>query len=139
MKSVTLALFSALTLSMTLAAAPCGKLSQLNLPNVTIRSAADVAAGAFTPPGSQRPLNLPAFCRVEIEARPTADSHIKIEVWIPAEKWNGKFEAVGNGGYAGSISYPAMATALELGYATASTDTGHTGGELEFGIGHPEK
>src|SRR5580704_4442800 len=134
MKLVTLTLFFALALR----AAPCAKLTQLNLPNTTIRSAADIAAGAFTPPGSQRPLSIPAFCRVEIEAHPTGDSNIKLEVWIPAD-WKGKFEAVGNGGYAGSISYPAMGTALSLGYATASTDTGHTGGELEFGIGHPEK
>ncbi|MGH9219102.1 MAG: tannase/feruloyl esterase family alpha/beta hydrolase, partial [Vicinamibacterales bacterium] len=50
-----------------------------------------------------------------------------------------KFQAVGNGGYQGSISYPAMATALRRGYATASTDTGHTGDDVIFGKGHPEK
>ena len=41
--------------------------------------------------------------------------------------WNGKLQVVGNGGFAGTISYPAMATALAAGYAAASTDTGHTG------------
>ena len=29
-----------------------------------------------------------------------------MEVWLPAENWNGKFQAVGNGGWAGIISYP---------------------------------
>jgi feruloyl esterase len=83
---------------------------------------------------------LPAFCRVEGVARPTSDSEIRFEVWIPpAEAWNGKFQGVGNGGYAGSISYPAMTTALQRGYATASTDTGHVGDDLKFGQGHPEK
>ena len=56
-------------------------------------------------------MTLPAFCRVEATARPTSDSDIKFEVWIPpAEAWNGKFQGVGNGGYQGSISYAAMAT-----------------------------
>src|SRR5437867_9762710 len=63
----------------------------------------------------------------------------KIEVWLPVLGWNGKFQAVGNGGWAGSISYDAMAFALQEGYATASTDTGHTGGNATFAIGHPEK
>src|SRR5204862_5433486 len=53
--------------------------------------------------------------------------------------WNGKLEAVGNGAWAGTISYPAMATALAAGYATVSTDTGHTGGNANFMVGHPEK
>jgi feruloyl esterase len=83
---------------------------------------------------------LPAFCRVEAVARPTTDSEIKFEVWIPAaDAWNGKFVGVGNGGYMGSISYAAMATQLRKGYATASTDTGHTGDDPRFGQGHPEK
>src|SRR6266540_2023339 len=84
-------------------------------------------------------LTLPAFCRVEAIARPTSDSDIKFEVWIPpVEAWNGKFQGVGNGGYQGSISYAAMATALRRGYATASTETGHTGDDMKFGQGHPE-
>jgi feruloyl esterase len=83
---------------------------------------------------------LPAFCRVAGVARPTSDSEIRFEVWIPpAESWNGKFQGVGNGGYSGSIAYPAMATALRSGYATASTDTGHSGDDLKFGQDHPEK
>src|SRR5262245_47560673 len=118
----------------------CANLAALTIPSVTIRSATAVAAGAFTPPGSRVEMQLPAFCRVEATARPTSDSEIKFEVWIPpAESWNGKFQGVGNGGYMGSISYPAMATALRKGYATASTDTGHTGDDMKFGQGHPEK
>ena len=69
---------------------------------------------------------LPAFCRVAATLTPSADSDIKIEVWLPAVAWNGKFQAVGNGGWA--ISYGALASALQEGYATASTDTGHVGG-----------
>lgn len=118
----------------------CADLAALTIPDVTVNGASAVAAGAFTPPNSQTALTLPAFCRVEATARPTSDSEIKFEVWIPAaDAWNGKFQGVGNGGYQGSISYGAMATALRRGYATASTDTGHTGDDVIFGKGHPER
>ena len=118
----------------------CASLAALTIPSVTIRSATPMPAGPFTPTGSRQELTLPAFCRVEAVARPTSDSEIKFEVWIPpAEAWNGKFAGVGNGGYMGSISYGAMAQQLRKGYATASTDTGHTGDDMRFGQGHPEK
>ncbi len=117
----------------------CANLAALTIPGVVVRAATAIPAGAFTPPGS-REMTLPAFCRVEAVARPTSDSEIKFEVWIPtADTWNGKFVGVGNGGYMGSISYPAMATELRKGYATASTDTGHTGDDMRFGQSHPEK
>jgi pimeloyl-ACP methyl ester carboxylesterase len=67
--------------------------------------------------------NLPEFCRVAITVAP----QIHIEIWLPTAAYNGRFQAVGGGGYAGSISFGAMAGALRGGYATASTDTGHTG------------
>ena len=118
----------------------CANLAALTIPNITVRAAALVPAGPFAPPGAQNSITLPAFCRVEATARPTSDSDIKFEVWIPpVDAWNGKFQGVGNGGYQGSISYTAMATALRKGYATASTDTGHTGDDMKFGQGHPEK
>ena len=95
----------------------CANLAALTLPNVTIKSATPVLAGAFTPPsvvtgadGQVRgpaSLTLPAFCRVEATARPTSDSDIRFEVWIPpAEAWNGKFEGVGNGGYRARLATP---------------------------------
>jgi feruloyl esterase len=65
---------------------------------------------------------------------------INFEVWMPVTGWNGKFQGVGGSGYAGVISYAAMGAALNRGYATASTDTGHTGGtgSALFALGHPE-
>ena len=118
----------------------CANLAALTIPSVTIRSATMMPAGPFAAPGLRQDLQLPAFCRVEALARPTPESEIKFEVWIPpADAWNGKFQGVGNGGYQGSISYTAMATALGQGFATASTDTGHTGDDMRFGMGHPER
>jgi feruloyl esterase len=123
------------------ASGSCSALSSLALPNAAITLAQAVEAGPFTPPGAAgdpaRPL--PAFCRVAATLKPTSDSDIRIEVWMPASGWNGKFQAVGNGAFNGSISYPAMMTALSRGYATSSTDTGHVGNTGSFAIGHPEK
>ncbi len=127
----------------------CDSLSTLALPNTTITSAQSVAAGGFTPPAApgraggrgrgQAFADLPAFCRVSATLMPSSDSDIKVEVWLPAAGWNGKYEAVGNGGFAGTISYPAMAQALRRGYATSSTDTGHSTPGARFAMGHPEK
>jgi feruloyl esterase len=125
------------------ASASCGALSTLALPNATVTLAQTVEAGSFTPSAageaSQAFRALPAFCRVTATLKPTRDSDIKIEVWMPASGWNGKFQAVGNGAFSGAIAYPAMTTALARGYATSSTDTGHVGGSASFALGHPEK
>jgi feruloyl esterase len=84
---------------------------------------------------------LPAFRRVIGVIKPTSDSDIKFEVWLPIEGWNGNFRGVGNGGFAGSISHVDMAIPLARGYAVASTDTGHTGTaeDATWAVGHPEK
>jgi feruloyl esterase len=135
------------------AAASCESLKSMMLLNTMVQATV-VEAGAFVPPGasgatspqgppaaSQMFRDLPAFCRVTATIEPSSDSDIKVEIWLPASGWNGKFQAVGNGGWAGAISYPAMAAALRGGYATASTDTGHTGngGDAGFAFNHPEK
>src|SRR5438128_1881664 len=127
-----------------LAATPCAGLKSLSLPNATITMAELVPAGEFKPPTQPGPaqpgrLMVPAFCRVAALLKPSSDSEIAIEIWLPAENWNQKFEAVGHGGWAGIISYPALVAALQEGYATASTDTGHKGGNANFAIGHTEK
>jgi hypothetical protein len=98
----------------------CEQLGALKLKDVSSITAQSVPAGTFTPPRSQPVLNLPAFCRVSLVIKP----QINIEVWLPMS-WNERFQAVGGGGYAGAISWPALGSALLNGYATASTDTGH--------------
>jgi feruloyl esterase len=116
-------------------AAPCESLSTLKLSNTTITAAESVAAAA----GARGGAATPAHCRVRATIRPTNDSEIKIEVWMPASGWNGKFQGVGNGAWTGSIATAALATGVQRGYATASTDTGHEGGSASFALGHPEK
>jgi feruloyl esterase len=149
--------------SVAAAATPCEGLKSLPIPDATITLTELVPAGPYTPPAQGTPpaaaapgrgqaagagrgqaaasaaIVMPAFCRVAATLKPSSDSVIDMEVWMPVENWNGKFQAVGNGGWAGIISYPAMASAVQEGYATASTDTGHKGGNALFAIDHPEK
>jgi hypothetical protein len=103
----------------------CEDLATLALPDTTITVAELVTTGSFDPPPGSFPpgpvTDLPVFCRVHL----VVDPQINIEVWLPADTWNGRFQAVGGGGYAGSISFSAMGGALRDGYATTSTDTGH--------------
>jgi Tannase and feruloyl esterase len=126
----------------------CEELAKLTLADAAIGVAETASPGSFVPADhaatdseSQAFKGMPAFCRVALVLRPSADSGIKVEVWMPASGWNGKFQGQGNGGFAGSIDYFAMALAIRAGYATAGTDTGHTGSDTDarWALGHPEK
>src|SRR6185369_6034615 len=110
----------------------CERLRAITVPNGAITEVRSVDAGAMSLPGRQATTDLPAFCRVAATLKPSSDSDIKIEVWLPQSGWNDKLEAVGNGAWSGSIPSAAMADALRRGYATAGTDTGHTGGSASF-------
>ncbi len=112
----------------TAPAVACERLAEQRLSNTTISAAQAVTGGSFTPPGSTNAMtNLPPFCRVAGVIAPTAESQIVFEVWLPLQNWNGKFAGVGNGGWAGSVSFGPLGEQLRRGYATASTNTGHEG------------
>lgn len=141
---------AALAIASPAAAKDCGDLAKLALDKGTVTSATLVEAGGFQAPAGFGPppgiantayKNVPAFCRVQATLTPTADSDIKVEVWLPASGWNGKLVGIGNGVWAGSISYSEMAPTLAQGYAVVATDTGHKGTGLtaEWAVGHPEK
>lgn len=151
--SILLVTFLLVAGSTPLLATPCGNLTALTIPGTVVTAAVPIAAGPFSPGRpegrgaasaqqqqhqQQRPF--PAFCRVEAVAKPVADSEIHIEIWLPEnDAWNGKLLGTGNGGYSGAIGYPDMERGLRAGYAVAGSDTGHEGGDLKFGLGHPEK
>jgi len=118
--------------------ATCESLASLKLPSTTITLAEKSGKGS----GAKGLESLPAFCRISATIEPTSDSDIKVEIWLPMTGWNGKYQAVGNGAFAGYINGSAMSAALERGYATSSTDTGHHDGSAasaNFALGHPEK
>lgn len=123
-------------------AGSCESLASITLPNVTITKAEAVAAGGLALTagrGGASFSDLPSFCRVAAALKPSSDSNIKMELWLPASGWNGKFEANGNGGWSGSINPPALAAGLRRGYAAAMSDLGHEGAGASFALGHPEK
>ncbi len=136
--SVSAALFG---LSASADGAACASMKSLRLENTTITKAEALQGGTLTPPYGDSLGDLPAFCRVEGVLRPSADSDIRFEVWMPSSGWNGRFLGVGNGGYAGRINYPQMASSLRRGFATASTDTGHQAEseDASWAFHHPEK
>jgi len=143
-RKLSLILLLALCLGAPAMAATCESLAALKLPDATITLAQPVEAGAFVPPPgvpAAAVKNLPAFCRVAATLKPAKDSEIKMEVWLPLTGWNGKYRGEGNGGFAGSIDYPGLARALSAGYASASTDTGHSGSPINasWALGHPDK
>lgn len=115
--------------------ATCESLASLRLPDTTITRAEISGKGS----GAQGFDSLPAFCRISATIAPTSDSDIKVEIWLPISGWNGKYQAVGNGGFGGNFNGSAMSAALGQGYATSATDTGHAGGSGSFALGHPEK
>jgi hypothetical protein len=123
----------------------CGNLAQMKLGHVTITRAEIVPSGApiKTPAGETVATANTEYCRVQATSKPTSDSDIRFELWIPsAAGWNGKFEQVGNGGFAGAIPYSSMARVLSLGYAVAGTDDGHQSSDMtdaSWALNHPEK
>ena len=133
------------------AAKDCVQMAGQALPQGKVTAATLVPAGEFKPAagaGGPPPgvlasgyKTLPAFCRIEATLTPTPDSDIKVEVWMPASGWNGKFVGIGNGVWAGTISYSELGRTLERGYAVGATDTGHVGNGLtaDWAVGHPEK
>jgi hypothetical protein len=137
-KSILLVVATASSLS----AATCESLASLSLPSTTITAVESRSGGEFAPPTGQLLRNLPAFCRVAGIIRPSSDSEIRFEVWLPAAGWNGKFRGAGNPGFAGSVNFAVLADAVRHNYASASTDTGHTdnsGTSAAWALNHPEK
>jgi feruloyl esterase len=138
-------------------AVSCQSLASLSLPDTKITLAQTVAAGTFKVPRTGEPggpeegmpnvfgpvdaSHHPAFCRVTATLKPSSDSNINIEVWLPLSGWNGKFFGAGNLAWAGWIMYDGLLYGLQNGYAAANSDTGH---ELsyDFGrfvLGHPDR
>src|SRR5213593_4223369 len=149
-----LGILSSALLVAAVGATPCESLRSVPLAQTSIATAVVVEAGPFVAPappagvrqgGAPAPPSepIPRHCRVTMVLKPTSDSNINVELWMPTDNWNGKLLVVGNGGFAGSIQgYGDMQIALRLGYATAATDTGHSaldGPNGMFALGHPEK
>jgi feruloyl esterase len=116
---------------------PCDSLTAVTSDSATVRSASLVTSPA-TIAGAA--VDVP-FCRVQGVARPSADSEINFEVWLPASAaWTGRLKVNGTGGYAGGTPYARLAQDIGDGFVTAGSDMGHVGGEsAAWTLNHPEK
>jgi hypothetical protein len=138
MKSTTLAL-AAMSVSLLALGAPaaahaetaCADLVKTALPHAEVTKAVSEKVGDKQ------------VCKVSVTSKPTADSDIRMELWIPeGAAWNGKFVQVGNGGFAGSIPRGSFNGPVKAGYAVAGTDDGHqdpVGTNASWALGHWEK
>ena len=128
------------------AATACEDLAKFHASNVTITQAASADSLTAISSGLGQATLATPMCRVSGFLTPTRDSHIGFEVWLPPENaWNHKYEAVGNGGLSGALNYRAMLPGFNRGYATMTTDLGHTNTppnaveDATWALGHPEK
>jgi feruloyl esterase len=134
MKPITLGL-SVFALSMVGLAAhaetACADLTKVSLPHATVTKAVSEAVGDKQ------------VCKISVTSKPTADSDIRLALWIPeGAAWNGKFVQLGNGGFAGAIPTIQFNGPVRAGYAVAGTDDGHqdpVATDAAWALGHPEK
>lgn len=133
------ALVSAQGLSSQATDGRCARLNSLSRPGFTIVSATRMPAGRFAAGGSDG-FEIPASCRVAAVARPSGDSRIAMEIWLP-DGWNGRYAQLGNGGFAGNIDEASLANEIRRGNAAAMTDTGHRAGQFDasWALRHPQK
>ena len=124
--------------------ATCESLSNFKFADTTINSATSYPGGAYVAPDAWHLAftNLPPYCEVVATIAPTPDSSIGVRVWLPTQRYNGRYLGTGNGGYAGGYFQSELADGINRGFATANTDMGATGAAGVNGdalIGHPEK
>ena len=125
-------------------AAGCEELRSLKLADTTIDTAESIPAGDFTTPDKMTRRNLPAFCRVVASVKAAPDSDIRVEMWLPNERWKGVFHGNGSGGYGGvfTLAFDGMEAGLKRGFASATTDMGTAPATPLNGdplVGHPQK
>ena len=116
----------------------CARLTSIRQPGLEIISATRFAAGVVR--AGSTAIGVPASCRIVGVSRPTADSEIGFELWLP-DDWTGRYAQLGNGGFAGNIDHPSLAAEIRRGNAAAMTDTGHKANQFDasWAQGHPEK
>lgn len=117
----------------------CSALASTRHAGIESLSSTRVPPGRFET-GSGQTMIVPGSCRITAVARPTTDSRIGFELWLP-DGWNGRYAQLGNGGFAGNIDDASLANEIRRGNAAAMTDTGHVANQFDasWALGHPEK
>lgn len=131
-------IFTAVHHARAQAASPCGSLAGAALSDGKVESAEANLSGTVAGGRGATLTDVPGFCRVRGLATPTPRSRIHFEAWLPLKGWNGRIEMIGNGGYSSAINVNELAALVRQGTAAVATDTGHEGGELDFGYGNDD-
>ncbi|PYH90246.1 tannase and feruloyl esterase [Aspergillus ellipticus CBS 707.79] len=102
-----------------------------NLPGATILNVqaqeahnySAVSLGPGTNDGGRYTIN---FCNVTVtHTHPGWNDSINTQIWLPLESnWNGRFQALGGGGYSTGFGSIYLTYAVAQGFASASTDGG---------------
>jgi feruloyl esterase len=125
------------------AADACQGIATLTLPDTRVVTTQSMPAGSYTPADSKVAFkNLPAFCRVVLSVSPVPGSAIGVELWLPAEHWNGRYQQVGTHRFGGIYHHDEMAPQLRRGFAVAATDNGHaskSSADVSWAFGAHEK
>ncbi len=123
----------------------CASLQNFSFPDTTITGVQTNSGGPYVAPDTWHLAfaNLPPSCQVSATIKPTADSSINVQVWMPTQGYNGRYLGTGNGGYAGGFFQSELAAGINNGFATANTDMGTSpysdGISADGLVGHPEK
>ena len=136
--TVAMMTLTGFSIESSFAASTCEDLDDFSLPDAKITLARSYLSGHTVFGLTKAPVDI---CRIAVTVKPSLDSDIKFEIWIPINgSWNGSFEQIGNGGFAGTIWTSYLANAVSRGYAAAATDDGTSGpprGAAAF-LGHPD-
>ena len=136
--TVAMMTLTGFSIESSFAASTCEDLDDFSLPDAKITLARSYLSGHTVFGLTKAPVDI---CRIAVTVKPSLESDIKFEIWIPINgSWNGSFEQIGNGGFAGTIWTSYLANAVSRGYAAAATDDGTSGpprGAAAF-LGHPD-
>ncbi|MFF0410680.1 tannase/feruloyl esterase family alpha/beta hydrolase [Kitasatospora sp. NPDC004745] len=78
---------------------------------------------------------VPAYCEVTVTlTHPGDGDHARVRTWLPADGWNGRFQALGGSAYAAGDNGVGLGTAVKNGYAATTTDAG-LGDAVDVGWG----
>src|SRR5256885_6224035 len=95
----------------------CESLTAFAFPDTTINSAQSQMGGAYVAPDAWHLAftNLPPYCEVQATIKPTPDSSIGVRVWMPTQRYSGRYLGTGHGGYASGLFFSELSDGTKPG------------------------
>ncbi|GKZ73371.1 hypothetical protein AnigIFM60653_002008 [Aspergillus niger] len=93
--------------------------------NIEAHEAHNFSAVSLAPGSNEGGLYTINFCNITVtHTHPGWNDTVHTQVWLPLERWNGRFQALGGGGYSVDLGSTYLTYAVAMGFASASTDGG---------------